>query len=82
MEIYTLTISFPYDDDDIPWSKTIEVREDFTLFELHEYIQDLAEFDNDHMFEFYVEKNPRHLRNAVSEHMTLHEIYPSTGYKV
>jgi len=31
MEIYTLKISFPYDEDDIPWSKTIEVKEDFTL---------------------------------------------------
>jgi hypothetical protein len=82
MEIYTLTISFPYDEDDIPWSKTIEVKEDFRLFELHEYIQDLVKFDNDHMFEFYVEKNPRHLRNAVSEDMKLNEIYPLTGYKL
>lgn len=57
MEIYTLKISFPYDEDDIPWSKTIEVKEDFTLFELHEYIQYLVEFYNDHLFEFYVEKN-------------------------
>ncbi len=82
MEIYTLTISFPYDEDDIPWSKTIEVKEDLRLFELHEYIQELVEFDNDHMFEFYVEKKPRHLRNAVSEDMKLNEIYPLTGYKL
>ncbi len=82
MEIYTLTISFPYDEDDIPWSKTIEVKEDLRLFELHEYIQELVEFDNDHMFKFYVEKNPRNLRNAVSEDMTLNKIYPLTGYKL
>ena len=29
MEIYQLTISFPYYEDDIPWSKTIEVKENF-----------------------------------------------------
>jgi len=31
MEVYTLTISFPYEEDDEPWSRTIEVKEDFTL---------------------------------------------------
>jgi len=82
MEIYTLTISFPYDDDDMPWSKTIEVKEEFTLFELHEYIQHLVEFYNDHMFEFYIDKNPRNLRNSVSEDTRLNEIYPITGYKL
>jgi hypothetical protein len=82
MEIYTLTISFPHDDDDIPWSKTIEVKEDFVLFELHEYIQYLVEFYNDHMFEFYIDKNPRNLRSSVSEDMSLNEIYPLTGYKL
>ena len=35
MEIYTLTISFPYDEDEQPWSRTIEVKEDFTLVKLH-----------------------------------------------
>ena len=82
MEVYTLTISFPYDEDDIPWFKIIEVKEDFRLFELHEYIQDLVEFDNDHLFKFYVDKNPRNLKNAVSEGMRLNEIYPITGYKL
>ncbi|VAW80518.1 hypothetical protein MNBD_GAMMA12-3960 [hydrothermal vent metagenome] len=82
MEIYTLTISFPYDDDDIPWSKTIAVKEEFTLFELHEYIQHLVGFDNDHMFEFYIDKNPRNLRNSVSEETRLNEIYPIIGCKL
>jgi len=82
MEIYTLTITFPYDEDNIPWTKIIEVKEDFRLFELHEYIQNLVEFDNDHLFEFYIDKTPRNLKNAVSEGVRLNEIYPITGYKL
>jgi hypothetical protein len=82
MEIYKLTISFPYDEDDIPWSKTIEVKEDFTLMQLHKYIQKLIEFDDDHLYEFYVEKNPRNLRNLVSKKLKLNEIYPLKGEKL
>ncbi len=82
MEIYKLTISFPYDEDDIPWSKIIEVKEDFTLLKLHKYIQKLVEFDDDHLFEFYVEKKPRHLRNSVSKKLKLNEIYPLKGVKL
>ena len=82
MEIYKLTISFPYDEDDIPWSKTIEVKEDFTLIQLHKYIQKLVEFDDDHLYRFYVEKNPRNLRSFVSKKMKLNEIYPLKGEKL
>ena len=82
MEIYKLEISFPYDDNDIKWSKTIEVKEDFTIEELHLYIQELVEFENDHLYRFYVEKNHRRLSNAVSEETELSEIYPMTGYKL
>ncbi|MFT7687682.1 MAG: hypothetical protein ACI9FB_003039 [Candidatus Azotimanducaceae bacterium] len=49
MEIYTLNISFPYDENETPWSKTIEVKEDFTLQNLHNYIQKIVDFDNDHL---------------------------------
>ena len=82
MEIFKLTISFPHDEEDIPWSKTIEVKEDFTLLKLHKYIQKIVEFDDDHLFEFYVEKNPRSLRNSVSESLKLNEIYPLKGVKL
>lgn len=57
MEIYTLTISFPYDEDEQPWSRTIEVKEDFTLVKLHKYIQTIVEFDDDHLYEFFIGKN-------------------------
>jgi len=82
MEIFQLTISLPCDEEDIPWSKTIEVKEDFTLLKLHRYIQKLVEFDDDHLFEFYVEKNPRSLRNSVSKRLKLNEIYPLKGVKL
>ena len=82
MEIYKLTISFPYDEDDIPWSKTIEVKEDFTLIQLHKYIQKLIEFDDDHLYEFYVGNNPRNLRNSVPKKLKLNEIYPLKGKKL
>jgi len=82
MEIFRLTISFPYDEEDIPWSKIIEVNEDFTLLKLHKYIQKLVEFDDDHLFEFYVEKNPRNLRSSVSKRLKLNEIYPLKGVKL
>ncbi len=42
MEVYTLIITFPYDDDDdddVLWSRTVEVKEDLTLDELHKYIK-------------------------------------------
>ena len=59
MEIYTLTLSFPYDDDEEPWVRTIEVKENFTLKQLHNYIQKIIDFDNDHLYEFYIGRNPR-----------------------
>ena len=82
MEIYTLTISFPYDEDEQPWSRTIEVKEDFTLVRLHEYIQDIVKFDDDHLYEFYIGKNPRNRASSVPKKTQLNEIYPLKGYKL
>ena len=82
MEIYTLTISFPYDESDAPWLRTIEVREDFTLRRLHGYIQKLVDFDNDHLYEFSVKKNPRQTGQKIPKTAKLNEIYPLTGYKL
>jgi len=82
MEVYTLHISFPYDENDVPWSKTIEVREDFSLRQLHKCIQEIVEFDDDHLYEFYLGKNPRNKAYLVSKTIKLNEIYPLTGYKL
>jgi len=64
VEIFTLEISFPYDSDDEPWIRVIEVKEDFTLDQLHHYIQEIVAFDNDHLYEFYIGKNTRNKSGA------------------
>ncbi len=81
-DIYTLTLSFPYDEDDVSWSRTIEVKEDFSLIELHEYIQEIVEFDNDHLYEFFAGRNPRNRAIEISTGTRLNEIYPLKGYKL
>ena len=82
MEIYTLKISFPYDENETPWSKTIEVKEDFSLRKLHRYIQKLVDFDDDHLYEFYVGRNPRNRAYSIPEETKLNEIYPLKGKKL
>ena len=82
MEIYTLEISFPYDSKDDPWIRIIEVIEDFNLGQLHDYIQEIVGFDNDHMYEFYIGKNTRNKSGALADHTSLNEIYPITGFKL
>jgi Plasmid pRiA4b ORF-3-like protein len=82
MEIYTLTISFPCDGYEIPWSRTIEIKENFTLRNLHKYIQKIIDFDDDHLYEFYIGKNPRNRAQKLSKSSALNEIYPLTGYKI
>ena len=82
MEIFTLEISFPYGSEDESWVRVIEVKEDFTLGQLHDYIQEVVAFDNDHLYEFYIGKNTRNKSGAISEHTNLNEIYPMTGFKL
>jgi len=82
MEIYSLTISFPYDEDEEPWSRTIVVKEDFTLVKFHKYIQSIVEFDDDHLYEFFIGKNPRNKVSSVPKKTQLNEVYPLKGYKL
>jgi len=82
MEIYSLTISFPYDEDEEPWSRTIEVKENFTLVKFHRYIQSIVEFDDDHLYEFFIGKNPRNKVSSVPKKTQLNEVYPLKGYKL
>ena len=82
MEVYTLTVSFTYNESEDPWSRTIEVKEDFTLYELHQYIQKTVAFDGNHLYEFYIGKNHRNRAQIISENTMLNEIYPMTGHKL
>jgi hypothetical protein len=82
VEVFTLEISFPYSEDDEPWSRVIEVREDFTFMQLHKYIQKIVEFDDDHLYEFYVGKNHRNRSGDIPNTAKLNEIYPLNGFKI
>lgn len=82
MEIYTLELSFPYDESDKPWIRHVEVKESFTLEQLHTYIQEIVEFDNDHMYEFCIGKSPKNRSEQIPVSTKLNEIYPLTGYKL
>lgn len=50
-----------------PFKRTIEVPDDMTLGELHDTIQDLTGFDNDHLFTFYISRGSRGKRTEVVE---------------
>lgn len=36
-----------------PWIREVEIPENYSLHEIHLYIQNLIGFDNDHMYDFY-----------------------------
>ncbi len=82
MEIYTLKIKFTYGEDDVPWLRTIEISENFSLLQLHKHIQKLVDFDDDHLYEFYIGKNPRNKVCTLPKRTKLNEIYPMTGAKL
>jgi hypothetical protein len=82
LEIYTLEITFPYDDNEEPWKIIIEVEENMVFQKLHAYIQEVVEFDDDHMYEFYIGKNPRNRSNIININSKLNEVYPLVGYKI
>ncbi|MDL1980042.1 MAG: plasmid pRiA4b ORF-3 family protein, partial [Deltaproteobacteria bacterium] len=41
------------------WEGTIEIESSSTLEDLHFALQDILNFDNDHMYEFYVSRTER-----------------------
>ncbi len=94
-EIYTLLIELedsPSNDwEAFPaWKRTVEISAATTLDDLHVYIQNVVDFDNDHMYEFYVAKKVRSkkTRQFTSEGMSeeeedtpLNQIFPlPTGH--
>ena len=82
MEIYTLKITFAQNDPEFPWSRTIEISEDFTFSKLHKYIQEIIEFDDDHLYEFFSGKSPRNKLYKISNNSKLNEIFPMDGMKL
>jgi len=91
-ELYTLTIELePCMYDDPEWRRVIEIPEDLDLYDLHLFIQDVIDFDNDHLFEFIVGKNWRKRETVFGEEdeygfeeregldTMLNEVYPLTA---
>jgi hypothetical protein len=50
-------ISGPYIEED--FIRTIEIDSKSSLLDLHDFIQDAVAFNRDHLFEFFVGRNPR-----------------------
>ena len=48
-----------------PFERTIEIQSKTKLDDLHDYIQKLTGFDNDHCYDFFIGKNPRDSRNCL-----------------
>ena len=95
-ELYTLKIVNTWDpiDDKNFWEATIEVPDICSLYQLHLFIQDIVNFENDHLFEFYAGKNDRNRKIEFTEdsgypddggeyeEITLRDIYPLKGLKL
>ncbi|RLC23522.1 MAG: hypothetical protein DRH21_06930 [Deltaproteobacteria bacterium] len=65
------------------WEGTIEIESSSTLEDLHFALQDILNFDNDHMYEFYVSRTERSRdriryddENGLIYDLTLEKLYP------
>ncbi len=95
-ELYTLSICNFWDpvDDKNFWEAIIEVPDICSLFDLHLFFQNIINFDNDHLFEFYAGRNDRNRTIEYSgnhgspydgggyESILLKDIYPLKGLKL
>ena len=95
-ELYTLNVCNFWDpvDDKNFWDAIIEVPDIYSLFDLHLFIQNIINFDNDHLFEFYAGRNDRNRKIEFSdnpgyphdggdyESILLKDIYPLKGLKL
>ncbi|NNK85954.1 MAG: hypothetical protein HKO91_10445 [Desulfobacterales bacterium] len=54
--IWTLRVKLPQTQSECVW--VIEIEPTATFLELHEAIQDAVDFDNDHLFEFFIGRHP------------------------
>ena len=93
-QIYTLTIEFEHFwDEDDEWRRVVEVEDSMELYDLHLFIQEVVEFDNDHLFEFFLGTSRRNRKVAFGDDggfgngevygldTELKEIFPLGGLK-
>lgn len=63
---FTLTLSSHYIlESDEPWKASFEVEEDMPLADFHLAIQNAVNFDNDHLFEFFVARSEKSTNRTV-----------------
>lgn len=97
MEIYTLTIELPLFSRlacNHEWERVIEIPETYSLYDLHSYIQKIAEFDNDHLYIFFAGRSHKNKKVLYSDgpanpydpgnysNVSLNEVYPINGLKL
>jgi len=90
--IWTFKIELPFssNDDEEEMMRIIEMESSSTLEDLHLAIQQAVDFDNDHMYEFFVSKNSRSRNRETYDiesndvyNITLEKLYPiEAGYKL
>lgn len=68
--------------------RTIEIDSGSSLFDLHDFIQDMTDFDRDHLYDFFAGRHARNRnvifadadeweeREAIYSEITLEQIYP------
>lgn len=56
LKIWTLRVKLPWSGSDCV--RVIEIQSDATFLDLHEAIQEAVDFDNDHLFDFYIGRHP------------------------
>lgn len=95
MEVFTLSIEIIFGiilTED--WKRVIEIPANYSLSDLHLFIQKIISFDNDHMYEFYAGRNWRNRKIEYSNEgatplednefveILLKDVYPLSGLKL
>ena len=62
------------------WECMVEVPNDYSLYDLHDVIQQAVGFDNDHLFEFVIGKNYRSQSTIVIRLSLIHISEPTRPY--
>lgn len=91
-QIYTLRVECLSVEEEC--IRTIEIEEDDTLYSLHFAIQKAVDFDNDHLFDFYLGRTWRNSIQPITSNdaweesiddfadITINEVYPAKNKKL
>ncbi|WP_035238687.1 IS1096 element passenger TnpR family protein [Desulfobacter vibrioformis] len=78
-KIWTLRIKLQGAEPE--WVRVIEIDWRASFLDLHEAIQKAVDFDNDHLFEFYVGRHPRHVAQVVGGAPDWEDFHPVNTYQ-